>query len=114
MENLFLLVICVLQTFFAALAMRPMVKVVGAVHSSSRYLYRAQPHLDATSVAIKLKLATHYEVVNGGEKFTFTVGPVGKITTEAFFEVREVTAELTFLNLQNNFFYSFTLYTPPF
>ncbi|KAH9401373.1 hypothetical protein TYRP_016757 [Tyrophagus putrescentiae] len=86
MESLFLLIICVLQTFFSALAMQPMVEAVGAVHSSKKYLYRAQPYLDGTSVQMKLKLAIHYEVVNGGEKFTFTVGPLGKITTEAFFQ----------------------------
>lgn len=87
MENMFLLVICTLQTAFTSMVMRPMVNSVHAVHSAGQHLYRAQPHLDGSSVPMKLTLCTHYEVLNGREKLTFTVGAVGQVTTENFFHV---------------------------
>ncbi len=36
---------------------------------------------------LKWKLSTYYEVLTTGEKFSFTAGPVGKVTSGALFEV---------------------------
>ena len=86
-EKMLLLVLCALQVFFVLLAMRPMIMAIQSLYSSCRYLHRAQPALEKSNAALKIKLLTMHEVLTSREKFAFTVGSMGKITTNAFFEV---------------------------
>ncbi len=52
-------------------------------------------------VLLKVKLSTYYEVLTSGEKFAFSVGPLGKITPSSLFQVIFVCFLIKFLN----FFY---------
>ena len=87
-ENVLLLVVCALQTFFILLALKPMLDAVRTIHSPVKYLYAAQLSLLGPSNALlKLKVSVYYEVLNTEHnKFAFTVGPLAKITTEAVFK----------------------------
>ncbi|KAH9393956.1 hypothetical protein TYRP_021081 [Tyrophagus putrescentiae] len=85
-EKMILLVLCALQVFFVLLGMRPMIMAIQSLYSSCRYLHRAQPALEKSNAALKIKLLTMHEVLTSREKFAFTVGSMGKITTNAFFE----------------------------
>ncbi len=40
-----------------------------------------------SSLHLKLKLSTYYEVLTTGEQFAFSVGPLGKVTFRALFQV---------------------------
>ncbi len=85
-EKMLLLVVCFLQTFFILLALKPMLDAVKTIHSPVPFLYAAQLSLSGTAnVALKLKLNAYYEVLNSEQRFAFTVGPLARVTNEAFF-----------------------------
>ena len=95
-QKMLLLVVCFLQTFFILLSMLQLIKATEALYSSCRHLHRAQlVLLDKAHLSLKIKLFTLNEVLTSGGKFAFTVGPVGKITSNALFEVY-ITSKLLF------------------
>ncbi len=87
-ENMLLLMLCALQTFFILLVLKPMLDAVRTITSPVKYLYAAQLSLlGPSSALLKLKVSVYYEVLNTEHnKFAFTVGPLAKITTEAVFK----------------------------
>lgn len=86
-NKMILVAICALQFIVIILGVMRMIMVSKALYSSNRYLYRAQFQLDASYLSLKIKLLTMYEVLNGGKKFAYTVGPVGKLTSRALMKV---------------------------
>ncbi|KAH9403423.1 hypothetical protein TYRP_015312, partial [Tyrophagus putrescentiae] len=97
MENSLLLLISVNTTFFLLLSVRPAVVAATVVAAASKHLLQAQNFLfslqssrgrspvvsgnsSEANLRLKLNVATYYEVLISGEKFAYTVGPIGKIT----------------------------------
>ena len=102
MENSLLLLISGLSSFFLLVTVRPEVIAASTLASASKHLYRAQSYLSCQSsgngsistsfslgadVRLKMKVATYFEVLNSGEKFAYTVGPIGKVTNESIAQV---------------------------
>ncbi len=113
MENSLLLLISVNTTFFLLLSVRPAVVAATEVAAVSKHLLRAQNFLSLQSsggrspvvsgnsseanLRLKLNVATYYEVVLiSGEKFAYTVGPIGKITNESIAQVNDGGKKLLF------------------
>ena len=76
--------------------LQTMISVHKAMHSPAKALYKAIQCLSSSSskesenvslfLHLKLKLATYVEVLTTGEKFAFSVGPIGKVTSSAVLE----------------------------
>ncbi|KAH9396471.1 hypothetical protein TYRP_019490 [Tyrophagus putrescentiae] len=73
-EKSFLFVVVALQFTLTGIGLKPMVDAHRTLHSPARLLFRA------------LKLSTYYEILTSGEAFAFSVGPVGKITSNALLQ----------------------------
>ncbi|KAH9397033.1 hypothetical protein TYRP_003337 [Tyrophagus putrescentiae] len=83
-NRIVLLDVVSLQTIFLCLATQPMIVAFRSLRSPARYLYQAQLRLNRLPqiTTLKIKLATYYEVLTSGEPFAFSVGPLGKVTSQ--------------------------------
>ena len=87
-----------LLSVFFLLDLRRLVAAHRTLHSPAKLLYRSVDCLSASEegtfvvektsqLHLKLKLSTYYEVLTSGEEFAFSVGPVGKVTSNALLQV---------------------------
>lgn len=89
-NRIVLLDVVSLQTIFLCLATQPMIVAFRSLRSPARYLYQAQLRLNRLPqiTTLKIKLATYYEVLTSGEPFAFSVGPLGKVTSQNVLQVK--------------------------
>ncbi len=82
-----LVLIVVMPAIFTLTACLPASAIVRVIYSAQKYFYAVQPFVGFSKLYLKLKVATYYEVLTSGEKFAFSCGPVGKITSNSLFQV---------------------------
>ena len=80
--------ICV-QMLFLCLGVQPIIRSANMLHYIAPILCTVQPLLPSFVLRTKLQVLTYYEInhASGENKFTFTLGPLGKITNTSLFEV---------------------------
>ena len=120
-EKSFLFAVVVLQFTLTGIGLKPMVDAHRTLHSPARLLFRAVGCLGDGNLGkgkgnfahlylnLKLKLSTYYEILTSGEAFAFSVGPVGKVTSNALLQVKDFNLDLFSLKNLNDFLVSLCL-----
>jgi len=91
-EKLLIYGLIVLESTISMASCKMFVAQSQSLHAQHSLLIKAQLVLQrytisARMLAAKLKLATTYELVNTKRKFTYTMGPVGKISKNSLVKV---------------------------
>ncbi len=98
LENTILLVIIFCGTTFLWLSVWPMMKAARAVSSASSYLFQSQGYLQ-NFLLLRMKVATYYQILSSGDRIACNVGPIGKVTTNAIFQVSFLKMAKQFLSI---------------
>lgn len=100
-ERTQLVVLCGLHLFLAGLAFQPMVAAGRLIHyPTKQYLYQAQKFVSRKPLQhlnLKLKLLKYYKMLTSGQAFAFSVGPLCKVYTSSFLQVK-IILFFVFLN----------------
>lgn len=76
-----------LQGIFVAYMFSSLIGLFKNLNNYQKYLYSAFSYLDRRQLPQKLKCMTHFEMICSKYPIAYTIGPMGDITSTAFYEV---------------------------